>query len=321
MKYPKSFLLFVSLFLFIGLSAQKKSTAQPTAAEKNASKMIGLTNTVIDLSNAYGKKYKDYERTLTQGEEKYEQLKKNYDPRFSVNFNGTGSYPVPVGLMNAYEEALKQVPATVKEKAEIVAAVKNATTCVTGLEKWGKGMKDYFTGKEFEKDDFAGYTIAKDSLQYYLDETRKAWRTAASMASDVGDDAENLLLKKDPISQFMIPMKSDLKVLKSVLNEFSDDEEMTNYSPLEEKLTVLKTSVEKNKSTEGKNVALLSHESYYTGFYEKMEKCTDTFLSLLEELSKVTQDENKLDMLYNNLSVGYNEVIDSYNNFASYGAK
>ncbi len=315
---------FKTLFLLSILVCSVTAFVQKqSASDINASKLISLTNTVIDISNKYIDQYQYYQNRLDDGVKLHDRYKENFNPSHSVSMNGSASFPIAVGYFNKYDEALKAVPATVKEKAAISNAVKAARATTDKLEKWSARMKTYFEGKEFASDQFAAYPAINDSLEYYLTATRQAWRKAANIASDAGDDAEMQLLKKDPISQFLIPMKTDLKLFDQIIDEFSDqtDQETPDFTELKKQMETLKANVAKNKSTQGKNVSLLSHEDAYTGYYDDLESFLKTLTDLVAELEKDSPSDSKLDLYYNNLKVYRREVINSYNNFASDGAK
>ncbi|MCD7973742.1 MAG: YiiG family protein [Candidatus Azobacteroides sp.] len=319
MKLFKGFLFFVLLSIAGMLPAQKK----PSQSDINASKLIQLTNTVIDLSDAYNSKYTQYENRLKNGESKKEQIEKNYDPRFPVSLNGTNTFPISISYNNKYEAALKEVPASVKEKSNVEEAVKKANENVLELEKWSTVMKQYFEGKEFEKDEFKRYPEIKDSLSYYLDATKEAWRTAAKIASSAGEKAEMQLLKDDPAAQFIFPMKADLNSLKNLIDHFYEitDQEEPQYSVLAEEINNMHTSIEKNKNTEGKNVSVLKRETYYTGFYERMEKCMEAINKFITEWEKEDVTQFQLESSFRNIGSQYKRVIDSYNNFATNAMK
>ncbi len=317
MKRTKTIIALSLLLLSSGARAQ-------TMTDANASKLITLVNTVIDISNKYLDQYQYYQNRLDDGEIYRERIQAgNYNSSFSINLNGSDAFPIAVGYYNKYDEALKAVPATMKEKKEIETAVNSAKASVAGLEKWSKAMKDYYSKKTFEGDQFAGYATVRDSLGFYLDNTRKAWRKAAGIASDAGDVAEVQLLKKDPISQFLIPMKTDLSSLKKVVDHFYEttDGDDPDYSEVKKEIAALQASAAKNKSTSGKNLSLLSHESYYTSYYDDMETCAANLLTLIGELEKDEFDEEEVDYRHRMFDLAYDEVIGSYNDFAEYGSK
>lgn len=315
-------LLKLAIIPILVLLAGQVMAQKPTQAEINASKLITLSNTVITLSNEYNGKFRYYENTLEAGDKKYDELKRGYDNRFPVSFNG-GAYPVSPGYGIEYEKALKDLPEAVSEKPAIASAVAKATANVVQLEKWGNSMRSYFVDKYFEQDKLENYQYIRDSLLLYYNETRKAWREAVNLASEAGDNAEMYLLRNDPVAQFLTPMKADLRSLKGMIQEFYEiaGAEETDFSPVDEKITALKSSLDKNKSTAGKDTSVLSHEEYYTSYYEKLEKCTSTLVDFITELKKEEPSGSRLELLDNNLDVYYDEVINGYNNFASYGTK
>jgi|GEM_PF-1397079 hypothetical protein len=312
----------LKLLLAVGMAIVTMNISAQSQNKANASKMIDLANSVIDLSNQYNRKWKDYENVIEQAEKLYERYSKSYDPKFSVNFNGTTSL-VSVGYYNTYQDALKATPASMPDKNKIAGAVKIANNNTESLEKWAKAMRKYFVEATFASDNFEGYAPTLDSLNYFYDEAVTSWRLAVRTASEAGDNAEMLLIKGTPMEKFLSPMKSDLRMLRNVIDDFyaEVDKDEFDFSSIKKEAEAVIASVGKNKSTEGKNVSILSHLVYYTDFFEKADKCANTILTLTAELEKEQPEERQLERLFNSLQIQHTDVINSYNNFAEYGSK
>lgn len=324
MNYRK--ILTVTLFVLAALtvSAQKgkKKATGPNQAEIQASKVIEYTNAVIDLNNRTNKVLKSYNSVLKAGDEKYEQLSKNYDSRFPVSFTQT-KYPVPAGYVAQYEEAQAKT-VSFPEKADIIKSVDIARENVKRLEEWSDRIGRYYKDKEFEKDNLEGYLSMRDSLMYYMKSSKNAWHTAVNKASDAGGAAEIVILKKSPIADFIIPMKTDLKSLEGVLDDFyssleDNSAENTDYSALKEKINALNSTFEKNKDTTGKKVSAMSGSrlSNYDYFYSKAAECTKYVSAAIDELSKENSDESRLQNTFSLISQEYNSLIGIYNSIAS----
>jgi hypothetical protein len=328
MNFNRTIKILLACVLTLSLSAQKKKATKPggpTQAEITASKVIEYTNAVIDLNNRQTKKLKEYDRVIEYGEKHYERYNRSYDPKFPVSFTQT-KYPVPAGYIAQYEEAEKKAP-TFPEKNDIIGLVKKARHSVAKLDEWSDKMGSYYKGAEFAKDDFAGYAPIRDSVEYYLKESKNNWRAAVRRASDVGSASENILLKKSKLAAFVIPMKADLNLMKNLVNDlytYVDDEEESgdiDLAYLKTKMDEMNASLSKNKDVTGKNVAVLHNVADYEYFYSKGEEVTKYFSRILEGLSATDMDTDKLNSNFTMLNQEYNQLIEIYNYFVSRGAK
>jgi hypothetical protein len=316
----------LALLTSVGMYAQKGKTG-PTSAEVQASKVIDYTNEVIDLNNEQIKELKNYNRVLTEAERAMERISTGkYDSRFPAPFSTQTTYRVQEGYFIKYDEAEKKAP-VFAEKVEIIKLVANARETVNKLGVWSNKLGDYFTKKEFEKDEkYATYPVLVDSFKYYLSGSKKAWHAAVSKASDAGEAAEIIILKKSKIAQFIIPMKTNLKLLENAVDELyglvnEDEISADGLATLKEHVTALSASLAKDKSVAGKNMALINHESDYTSFFEHGEGCAKYISLIIEELSKNEPNDDKLDSNFKMVKTEYDYVIKNYNYFAENGAK
>jgi hypothetical protein len=321
----KTFAVILALTVSLALHAQTGKTGAVNA-EAQASKIIEYTNAVIDLNNEQAKHFKEYGRVLEAADRCLERVSSDkYDPRFGAPFSTQTTYPVQIGYFTQYEAAEKKAPAFT-EKAEIIRLVAIARESVKKLEDSSAKLGKYFTDNEFAKDEkFSLYPTLKENFISSLRDSRKAWHNAVSKASDAGDASEIIILKKSKISQFIIPMKTNLKLLDNVYSELFDlfEEEAINesLSTFNDHLAKLNASVEKDKSVANKNMALINHEDDYTNFFRHVENCSKYMSVVATELAKEEPDEDKIDSNIRMVNQEYNDTIRAYNYFAENGAK
>ncbi|NDW10620.1 hypothetical protein [Dysgonomonas sp. 520] len=330
MNYYRKLLTFGLLVaLTFSLSAQKGnrkgSVTGASTTEAQASKIIEYTNAVIELNNRQFDRLKDYRSVLKAGDAALERYKRNYDPRFPVSFTQT-KYPVPAGYIAQYEEAEKKAPAF-PEKAEIVQAVKNARASVAKLDEWSDKMGKYFKETQFTQDNFAQYPTIRDSVEYYLSDSRKMWRIAARCASAVGSEKENIFLKKSKVAPFIIPMKNDLGLMKDIVTELYDSVDdsfqidKTVLPALKSGLDATNASLKKNEDLKGRNTSALTRIDDYKYFYSKAAECTKYYAKILDGFAVERPDYDRLDSDFRMLSQEYNNLIGIYNHFAERAGK
>lgn len=315
MKYLKIILVFSLLIFGLQIFAQQNSNI----LETNSSKIIKLANATIDLYNDYKGEYKHYVNLLNDSEQKYRILQNSFDPQIKIYFNTTAHYSSE--LRKNYEIALKEMSASAKERVEIAIAVENAYGVYAHLEMWDKKMRSYFENKEFANDKLKNYPILKDSLQYYFKKTRLAWKNVSEKATEAIDNAELQLMRGDPIVSFLLPMKTDLRLLKNVSEEYSllSEEDCKDFLVLIKDIKVLQTSLKKNMIITDKDTTILLSVDYYTSFYSELEKCADSFLLLAEELSKTSPRSDVVSIQSQNIEMYYAEILNIYNDFMEYG--
>ena len=321
----KPIIILILLCLFtINVSAQKKKakSTRPTAAEKNASNIIGYTNTIIDLSNAYSKSYKHYEHMIFMAESEMRSVKSKNNRFPTKGLSNSDTSAVDKSLYANYAAKLKLAPATFTGKADILAAVKNADASVQNLYKYSRALNRYFVDKEYEKDSegYPGYDALVDSINANVARTRRAWDMAARVASKAGSEAENVILKRSPMGEFIIPMKADLALMRELVEDVFSDDENIDWNAISERSVAMKTAFDKVKDGQGKNMnKITSHakKSEFTGFYNSGIR----FAEGVELLAKVMNDAKSSDdykeRTFKEVSSRYSDMIKSYNYFAT----
>ena len=295
------------------LSAQKA-----TQAELNASKIIDMTNSVVDLYNDYLRQLKKGREGLEKAENNIETLKENIN-RSAYSFN-CNSIIIRSDYIEKYEKAGKAAP-IFPEKTKIQAEIKYIQSNNNRLAEHCSALNNYFTKKEYKEDEgFAKYQPLYDSLYNAYKDLSASWSRAVNLSSEAGDRSELILLKKSPIAEFIIPMKTDLSAASKILEKFSEEE--VDYETIVKDIDALKQDIEKHKSLTGKNVANLeknSSKANYGGFYSSMEEFVNiatTLEELMNPAKPYDKDSYREDRMNNNYSMlreKYNSLISSYN--------
>lgn len=298
------------IFFSIGLCAQKKKV---TKTQPDASKIIQLSNSVIDLSNSYSKTLENYNNIRSNVHSNIERLVKNPNlTPHAVKCNLT----VQSSILTTYTTALNTSP-LFDEKIAIKKNVSEGENNIKSVSKWCSVLSSYVSNKDFKDDQkLIKYNQINDSLLSYIKKSEISWRTAGHLASDAGNKAELVLLKDSPIASFVIPMKKDLIDLNAILYMFQTKN--PDINAIKVALSTLKTSIETNKDVSKKDSSKLK-DVYYKSVYETFyRKCS----SAAESLNTVTNrlQEKKLDTImswFDSATSDYNNAVQSYNTFVS----
>jgi hypothetical protein len=322
MKRKNVFTILLLIACTINLSAQKKQSSGPTVAEKNASKVIEYTNSIIEIANAYLETYKDYDhliymaetemRAITSGSNKFPMKELNYKDTTTINSK----------YYTAYATTLKAAPATFSNRDKVIASYDAAQAGVQNLFKSSRALNRYFVNKEYKEDgkEYPTYYALKDSLATNAKKVRKLWQIASREASNAGSEAENLLLKKSPMGEFFIPMKTDLQTLKSFIEEIFSDDENIDWKSITTRSASLKAAFEKVKDGQGKNMNKLgsAKQAEFTNFYNSSIRLLEYIDQLVEVVNKTpAADDDQVERVYKKVSNQYNDVIVGYNYFAT----
>lgn len=305
--------------LAILLSSLCLMAQKATQAEINASKIIGMTNSVVDLYNSYLPHMKKVREGLSRAEQNIEVLAENIN-RSAHSWN-CSYILMRDDQMNKYEKESKAAP-TFPEKTKIQAQIKYIKANTDRLSNNCKALNDYFIKKQYKEDEgFKTYKVLYDSLEIAYKDISKSWSTAISLASDAGDRSEIVLLKKSPVAQFIIPMKTDMASASKILDKFTEDE--VDYNAIVKDIEALRVSAEKNRDLKGKNVANLkkySSEPNYGGFYKTMDDFIERAIKLegLMNPEKVQEDsgnelQSKIQTTYTMLRDKYTSLVETYN--------
>lgn len=308
----KLHLFAVLAIISLNVSAQKKMTK----AELDASKIIGLGNSVIDLGNSYSQTLDNYRNMLSGVHSNMERISRN--PNMAPMAVKCGILSVQARQQTAYTAALKAAP-VFEEKSDIEKYVLEGEENIKSIGKWCATLSSYVSNKEYKDDsDFAKYKEISDSLFSYIQKSSASWRTASGLASDAGNRAELILLEGSPIASFVIPMKKDLIGLNAIFNMFKT--ETPDVAAIKSALKALAESINKNKDVSTKDASKLK-DIYYKEVYQTFyNKCLSTIKSLntvTDRLQEPELDTDNINSWFGSASGDYSKAIEVYNTFIS----
>ncbi len=293
------------------------SSIMAQTAEANATKIIDVTNHVVDIYNSYLNNLKKVRQGLETADNNYEVLSENIE-RSAQSWDCVNII-IRSDYREKFERAVAAAPAF-PEKANIQSGVKYVQDNTERLSKSCSEFKDYFVKKEYKQDtDWKKFEeLYKNMGTAYVD-VSGMWSKTIKLAAEAGDRSELVLLKKSPIAEFIIPMKTDLSLASKILGKFSEDE--VDNAAVKKDIETLRQNVAKNKVLTGKNVANLekySSKPNYDGYYQMM----DEFVELATKLEGLmnptnTMDEEKrnqqIENTYSMISYKYNSLVENYN--------
>lgn len=312
MKFKLHFLASI-LMLSAGIHAQKKKVTKP---QSEASKIIQLSNSVIDLSNYYSNSIENYKNLLSSARSNVERVIKN--PNLTPYAIKCDLTPVQPGTQNAYATALNNAP-IFDEKEAIKKNVSEGENKIKSIDKWCTAMSTYMSNKDFKEDKkLVKYNQISDSLLSNIEKSEISWRTAANLASIAGNKAELVLLKNSPLASFVIPMKKDLNDLNAIFNLFQT--KTPDVDAIKSALNTLQTSIETNKNINKKDTTKLKdvyYKNVYETFYLKCSSAAESLNTVTNRLQEKKPDTNNIESWFSSASSDYNEAVKSYNTFVS----
>lgn len=298
--------------LLLGTSSLNAQTA-----EANASKIIEATNNVVDLYNSYLPHLKKVRKGLETAEQNYETLSDNIE---RTAYSWDCAYIIlRSDYREKFEKAVAAAPAF-PEKASIQSGIKYVKDNTERLSKSCAEFKDYFVKKEYKQD--AGWKkyeeLFKKMETAYID-LSGTWSKTIKLAAEAGDRSELVLLKKSPIAEFIIPMKTDLSTAAKILDKFREEE--LDNAAIKKDIEILKSAIAKNRVLTGKNVANLekySSKPNYEGYYLMMDDFVElaTKLEGLMNPSNIMDEEKRnqqIENTYSMISYKYNSLVENYN--------
>ena len=308
------FVLFILLnFLALNSFGQKK----PTKAEIDASNIIQYVNTVTDLRNWYlDSSSGAIKNTLSTAQSNIDKIKSN--PNVQVFYiNCDNVYQANTSLEQAYDKVAKK-PISFDEKSDIDTSVNKAREASTTLRIACEALSNYFSKKEFTSDtDQSNYTALTDNYKEASKAFVQAWLYASSLGAEAANKAELVLIKGSPIADFVIPMKTDLFKMNQVLEILNTDE--PDIALVNNNLSDLKTSIDKNKDISSKDTSKLSDAYYrevYTTFYRKLNSCQEGASKLANRIENNDIDSST-ESLANVTFQTYDDAVSNYNKFIS----
>lgn len=307
-------LTFLASILMISLStvAQQKGY---TKAELDASNIIRFCNSVIDLSNTNRTSADNYKSMLSTAESNMAKLKRN--PNIQPFFVNYKNFEACFRDQKEYQASYKSTP-LFDEKKDIANTISAANKDIENAVKWATAMSQYFSEKTYLTDtEFSNYPALQDSLTFYFQKGYNGWSVASRLASQAGNKAELILLQKSKIAEFIIPMKSDLNGLETIMELFVQDKIDSNQ--LKSQLSAVSQSIAKNKDISTKDTKKLSdiyYKEVFQTFYTKSEATLKAMDNFNQELEANPQSE-RLNNLYASIASNFRLTVESYNTFVS----
>lgn len=294
----------------MSLTAQQKTY---TKAEVDASNIIRLCNSVIELSNKNRTSADNYKNMLSTADSNMGKLKRN--PNTQPFFVDYKNFAACFGDQKEYQLAYKGAP-DFAEKKEIANTITVANKDIENAVKWATAISQYFSEKKFAADtDFAQYPVMQDSLSFYFQKGYNGWSAASRLASKAGNNAELILLQKSKIAEFVIPMKSDLNGLEAIMELFNQDQ--IDNAQVKTDLATVSQSIAKNKDISTKDTKKLSdlyYKEVFQKFYSKSEETVKSMDAFNKELESNPQSD-RLSDLYSYVVTNYRSVVEEYNTF------
>lgn len=284
-----------------------------TKEEQNASNIIGYSNGIIELSNLSTEILSNAQSFIESGDQNIEKIKKN--PVTQLFYLNPQSMAVDKYQSDQIIQSIKTIPAFTT-KSEMETLFKNATSASARVSGLSERISIYFSKGECKKDsEFIRYNSMKDSLILLTKEAYKSWRDASSKASKSGNEAELVFLKKSPIADFLIPMKTDLNAFKEIFSLLDSD--APDLAQIRQKTDALTASTNTNKDLSNKDTKKLSdiyYKSVYEDFYRETAQSVSYIDAMLKKIDSKSSEES-INSSYSLASSSYNNAIDKYNRF------
>ncbi|MBN9297466.1 MAG: hypothetical protein J0I41_10665 [Filimonas sp.] len=314
--------------------AQKKSatTKQAVAStsgmtDQQAYAIIKYSNAVIDLHNSYVQGLESHQGTLESiADDNVKRLTRNSKTQphwVDCNRNGLTSEND-----KANRQTLKNIPA-IPEKQDLQQYGTQALVWYDKVNTWCSSISNYFTNKEYTNDaNFVHYAVMRDSMQYSIKQAAAYWRAFTQLAADAGDRAELVLLNKNKLATFIIPMKQGLIGI-SKANKALNSEEV-NWDSVTAKIAAMQSFVSQkrnDKTVDFSKLADVYYKEVYNNFYNACNDCLETLQFVVEKSREKTpattekekaiakQKEQSINSAYNMAMSAYNKAVGYYNVF------
>ena len=280
--------------------------AQITMA--NSSKVIEMTNFVNKMYNSYISNMDKVRHGLNISYENMEALHKNKGA--TIYSWDCADIALRSDYKEAFQKSIKSAP-SFPEKAEIQSQINYAEQYNEYLSDCCKALNDYYTKQEFKDDkNWAKYQKLYTELATAYTDMSKIWKKTIDLATDAGDRAELVTLKRNPISEFIIPMKTDLISARKIMNMYVGD--YFDNSTMKKSVADLKRNIVKSRSLNGKrNISFLNKynkKSAFSDFYKRMDAFLKVAVALETTYVPQQGDNNNLSLLINE----YNSLIEIY---------
>lgn len=328
MYYTKSkAILITSILAFVCniTLAQKKTTTSKTTTKSTAATnnsitdqqayaIIKYSNAVIDLHNSYLNALKSHQSTLETGaDQNVAKLKRN--PNMQPFYIGCDRNSLSPERDKANRTILKNIPA-IPEKPNLQNLSTKALAHYDKTNTFCADISNYFSKAAYKEDsNFAKYEVLKDSMLANMKQCAFYWSEFAQLAANAGDRAELVLLKKNKLATYIIPMKESLigiQQITTMLNDQSIDVEIVNT-----KLATVQQLINQKMNNKGTDFSKLSdiyYKEVYTKFFKECNNSTITLQSVIDKI-KTKASQQDISSAYSSASTSYNNAVQEYNTF------
>lgn len=326
-KYILSFLT-LSLTVAFNISAQNK-TASPALTKANASKIIEMTNCVVDIYNDQISEIKDVRDCLNRFENSMSTVAQN------PNATAHGASCANIrSLRSDLVDKLKKKSAlapSFAEKQAILESVDQLNKEFEISKERCKEIQAYFSAKKYKEDDkdFSAYIVLRDNFIASYQNINNQFGKTMDLASTAGDRAELVILKSHPLASVVIPMKKNLSAVSRLMSKCRADK--PDAEAIKADIATIRKSLEKDKvmtpamktALSKTNNGLTQFERFYQYTADALIKA-EVFVEYLDPKKEVSIDHvlketeeaarnRHLKKHYAEIQKYYGYMVDSYN--------
>lgn len=322
----KALLITTILALICNITvAQKKKTTSKTTTKNTASSINGITdqqayaiikysNAVIDLHNSYVNALKSNQSTLDNyADQNVAKLKRN--PNIQPFYIGCDRNSLPPESDKANRTTLKNIPA-IPEKQNLQHLSTKALLHYDKTNTFCTEIRNYFSKAAYKNDTkFSQYTVLKDSMQSNIKQCRLYWNEFAQITSNAGDRAELVLLKKNKLAAYIIPMKESLNGLQQVSTMLND--ENADLESINTKLATVQALITQkinDKNIDFSKLSDIYYKEVYTKFFRECNTTGTTLQTVIDKIKTKASQQN-ISSTYSVVSTSYNNAVQEYNTF------
>lgn len=324
----------LSLTAINSFAQKKTTTTKKTAAapmtKANASKVIQMTNGVIDIYNDQLSEIKDVRECLERFENTIESVMAN--PNGSAHGASCANIRV---LRSDYLEKFKanaKLAPPFPEKATLLENVDKINKEFEISKASCQNVQKYFSEKRYKEDD-KDYSNYKALFETFLDSYKNInvlFGETMNLASTAGDRAELVILKTHPLAPVVVPMKSNLSAVSQLMAKCREDN--PDAAAIKADIAAIRKALEKDKvQTPAIKTALKkthNGDSRFDRFYEYVEgsmKGADEFVEYLDPNKEITDVDHVLEetvedarnrnlkRCYDEITKYYRYMVDEYN--------
>ncbi len=323
----KKYFLLLLLGIFMSINTYSQTPSDSTKqVTNNATKIIELSNTVIELANAYSDKYDYFDTASGKMQAEIRKLVNNPNHIIPDSLHIKDTISIDTTLYNNYKTQLSQAPESFDGKEAILTAVKKANESINNLTESAKILNLYFENKGYEKDSktMKIFQSLINNMINSIDQAESAWRNAVREAKRAGNNAENTTIKDSQVSNLIISAKYDVMALRVLTEDiFNEENHVKDFENLKRQCDYLKNVFETRIANKDQTIKKLkkSKRKHYVSFYNSGFQLLNEMDSLLQLINdktlKKAEMETKIDLIFDSMEKSYREAINSYNDYTT----